>query len=103
MLALTTDRAAGCGAAALGEHLAGRIEQLVVRHHPGDHAQSLRLRGGQGAAGEHQVAGADRTDQPGQHLGCGVGDSAVQLRHPEDGPLTDHRHVGAQCDLRAAA
>ena len=80
------------------------VHQLVVRDDAGDHAPVDGLLGGQRAAGEHQVAGADGTDQPRQHVAVvGVGDAAVELGHPERRAVADHCHVAAHRDLQAAA
>ena len=91
-------------AATLREHLPCLVEELVVRHHPCHHSPVLRLGRGQCAAGEHEVARPHRADQPCQHVAVvRVGDSAVQLRHPERRTIADHGHVTAHRDLQPAA
>ena len=72
---------------------------VVRRHHPVDQADAQRLLGVDEAAGEDQVLGARRTDEPGEPLGAaGTGDDPQQ-----DLRLTELGVVARRCAGRRTA
>ncbi len=95
---------AGCGPAALREKLFRLVEQIVVGHDSGHQAPVECFGRAEYPPGEHQVAGAYRPDDPGEHLAVvGVGVPAEQLGDAEGRAFADHGNIAAQSDLEPTA
>ena len=99
-------RSASAGPAAYWrDHVPGGLVDLGVRHHLVGQADGQRLVRGHVPAGEDEVLGLGRADQPGQPLrAAGAGDDAEQdLGLPDLGALAQHPEVGAEREFEPAA